>query len=150
MESPTKCWCEQYSWNLFGYKTTPSHFESLGKCYNNEIWGGGSFSFNRYINSFWPQGIYIVENFLTVRYVSEVRTRNMKSYATPLPSPQIISPIDANDVPYLPPTENRQKRGEGESLPCPFLKIGKSAPILEKQVLIAVILGLNFPFKILF
>ena len=43
MESPTKCWCEQYSWNLFGYKTTPSHFESLGKCHNNEIWGGGVF-----------------------------------------------------------------------------------------------------------
>ena len=42
-----------------------------------------------------------------------------------------------------------QLRGKEEKggLPCPFLKMEKSALILEKTVLIVSILGLNFPFK---
>ena len=32
-------------------------------------------------------------------------------------------------------------------LPCPFLKIEKSAMILEKKVLIVFIFVLNFPFE---
>ena len=38
-------------------------------------------------------------------------------------------------------------RGRGGGLPCPFLKIKKSALILEKNALIVSILVLNLPFK---
>ena len=37
--------------------------------------------------------------------------------------------------------------GGGAGLPCPFLKIEKSALILEKKALHVSILGLNLPFK---
>ena len=41
-------------------------------------------------------------------------------------------------------------RVEGGDLPCPFLKIGKSASIFGKKALIVSILGLNIPiFKVL-
>ena len=40
--------------------------------------------------------------------------------------------------------------GEGGGLPCPFLKIKKSALILEKNALIVCILRLNLPFKMQF
>ena len=40
-----------------------------------------------------------------------------------------------------------QLRGEGGVLPCPFLKIKKSALILVKKVPIVSILRLNLPFK---
>ena len=43
-----------------------------------------------------------------------------------------------------------QLGGEGGGLPWRFLKIKKSALILEKNVLIVSILRLNLPFKILF
>ena len=38
--------------------------------------------------------------------------------------------------------------GEGGRPPCPFLKIKKSALILEKNALIVSILRLNLPFKL--
>ena len=44
----------------------------------------------------------------------------------------------------------RAARGEGRGLPCYFLKIEKSALILEKRVLTVSILGLNLPFKMQF
>ena len=40
--------------------------------------------------------------------------------------------------------------GQGGGLPCPFLKIEKSALILEKKALIVYILGLNLSFKMYF
>ena len=43
-----------------------------------------------------------------------------------------------------------QLRGMGGGLPCPFLKIKKSALILEKNALIVSILRLNLPFKMQF
>ena len=43
------------------------------------------------------------------------------------------------------------QRGEGgESLPCPFSKIGRKCPNLGKYALIVVIYGLNFSFKMQF
>ena len=50
----------------------------------------------------------------------------------------------------IPKNFRRTTRGGGEmggGLPYPFLKILKSALILEKKVLIVSILGLNLPFK---
>ena len=43
-----------------------------------------------------------------------------------------------------------QLRGSGRGLLYSFLIIKKSAEIREKKTLIVSILGLNFPFKILF
>ena len=42
-----------------------------------------------------------------------------------------------------------EMRGGGEA-PYPFLKIKKSALILEKKAVIVFILGLNFPFEMWF
>ena len=42
-----------------------------------------------------------------------------------------------------------EMRGGGET-PYPFLKIKKSALILEKKAVIVFILGLNFPFEMWF
>ena len=41
----------------------------------------------------------------------------------------------------------RGEGGGGGGLPCPFLKIKKSALILEKNTLIVSLLRLNLPFK---
>ena len=44
-------------------------------------------------------------------------------------------------------TKGRVGEREGGDLPCPFLKIEKSALVLEKKGPNLSIFGLNFPFK---
>ena len=56
----------------------------------------------------------------------------------------VLSPLFA-PLSYL--LSGAQLGAEGGGFPCPFLKIKKSAVILEKKVLIVYILMLNLPFR---